>query len=289
MFLRTVSMQVGGVLKETSVEGARLAYLEAGSAGREPVVLLHGYPANHRSWRHQIPALAQTHHVLAPDLLGWGDSERPLSLPFDYDTEVDRLGRTLDALGLARVNLFAHDYGGFVSLGFAQRCPDRVQRLAILNSRAQGTFVPRWYTTFGLVGLAGRTPGVRDLAARLPFGATNRRGMAPLVKHRIVDPELLNNYTGWMDERDGARWLLHFFADYSVRQRPELRDGLRTIGCPTAVIWGRNDAYLPVAIAEELAKEIPAAELTMIDDGGHFIMEERPSVVTDALSRLLAR
>jgi pimeloyl-ACP methyl ester carboxylesterase len=276
-------------LNHARVDGARLAYLEAGPADREPVVLVHGYPANHRSWRHQIPVLANTHRVLAPDLLGWGESERPLSLSFDYDTEVERLGRTLDALGLARVNLFGHDYGGFLSLGFAQRHPDRVRRLAILNSRAQGTFVPRWYATFGLIGVAGRTPGLRDLTARLPLGAINRRGMAPLVKHGIIDPDLLDNYTAWMDDTDGARWLVHYFADYSVRRRHELRQGLRRISCPAAVIWGRTDAYLPVAIAEELANELPRAELTMIDDGGHFIMEERPSVVTDALVRLLDR
>jgi cis-3-alkyl-4-acyloxetan-2-one decarboxylase len=278
-----------GEMKRTRVDGARLAYREAGSPHGEPVVLVHGYPANHRSWRHQIPVLAQTHRVLALDLVGWGDSERPRSLAFDYDAEVARLGRTLDALGLDQINLFGHDYGGFLSLGFAQRHADRVQRLAILNSRAQGTFVPRWYATFGLVGLMGRTPGVRRLAALMPLATMNRRGMAALVNEGTVDPALLDNYVGWMGDREGARWLLHFFADYSVRRRPELRDGLPRIGCPTAVIWGRRDAYLSTAIAEELARNIPRAELTMIDDAGHFVMEQRPVVVTDALVRLLER
>ena len=262
---------------------------EAGSPDGEPVVLLHGYPANHRAWRHQIPILAQSHRVLALDLIGWGDSERPRYLAFDYDTEVDRLGRALDALGLEQVNLFGHDYGGFLSLGFVQRNPDRVRRLAILNSRAQGTFVPRWYATFGLMSLVGRTPGLRNVAARLPFDAINRRGMAALVSKGAIDPALLENYVGWMAEREGARWLLHYFADYSVRRRPELRDGLHRIGCPTAVIWGRRDAYLSSVIAEEMASAIPNAELTMIDDAGHFIMEERPPAVTDALLRLLER
>jgi pimeloyl-ACP methyl ester carboxylesterase len=278
-----------GEMKTARVDGVRLVYREAGPPDGQPVVLVHGYPANHRSWRHQIPVLAQSHRVLAPDLIGWGDSERPRSLGFGYDTEVARLGRALDALGLEQVNLFGHDYGGFLSLGFAQRHPDRVQRLAILNSRAQGTFIPRWYATFGLVGLLGRTPGVRRLAARLPLEAINRRGMAALIRDGIVDAALLDNYVGWMGDRDGARWLLHFFADYSVRRRPELRDGLPRIGCPTAVIWGRRDAYLSTAIAEELARNIPRAELTMIDDAGHFVMEQRPAAVSDALLRLLER
>lgn len=276
-------------MKNARVDGARLAYCEAGPPDGEPVVLVHGYPANHRSWRHQIPVLAQRHRVVAVDLIGWGNSERPRSLRFDYDTEVGRLSRALDAIGLDRVNLFGHDYGGFLSLGFAQRHPDRVARLAILNSRAHGTFVPRWYATFGLMGVLGRTPGLRSLAARLPLAAINRRGMAALVRDGTVDPGLLDNYVGWMADREGARWLLHYFADYSVRRRPGLRDGLPRIGCPTGVIWGRRDAYLACAIAEEMANKIPNAELTLIDDAGHFVMEERPSTVNDALLRLLER
>ena len=282
-------MMIVGDQKSARVDRARLAYREAGPTDGEPVVLVHGYPANHRSWRHQIPVLAHSHRVLALDLVGWGDSGRPRSLAFDYDTEVDRLGRALDALGLEQVNLFGHDYGGFLSLGFVQRNPDRVRRLAILNSRAQGTFVPQWYTTFGLVGLLGRTPGLRSLAARMRLDAINRRGMRELVSDGTVDPDLLENYVGWMADPEGARWLLHFFADYSVRRRPELRDGLPRIGCPTAVIWGGRDAYLSPAIATELANKIPEAELTMIDDAGHFVMEERPAAVADALLRLLGR
>jgi cis-3-alkyl-4-acyloxetan-2-one decarboxylase len=282
-------MQIEPALQIAQVDGVRLAYREAGSRDHEPVVLVHGYPANHRCWRHQIPVLAQTHRVLAVDLIGWGNSERPRSLAFDYDTEVARLGRVVDALGLEQVNLFGHDYGGFLSVGFAQRHPHRLRRLAILNSRAQGTFVPRWYATFALAGLLGGTPGLRRLAERLPMGAMNRRGMAALVSDGALEPALLDDYVGWMADREGARWLLHFFADYSVRRRPELRDGLQRIGCPTAVVRGRLDRYLRTAIAQELAAEIPNAELTMIDDAGHFVMEERPSAVTDALLRLLAR
>lgn len=284
-----MSAPIPGEMKSTKVDGARLAYLEAGPTDGEPVILLHGYPANHRSWRHQIPALAESHRVLALDLLGWGDSERPLELDFDYETEVGRLGRALGELGLERVNLFGHDYGGFLSLGFAQRHPGRVRRLAILNSRAQGTFVPRWYATFGLTSLVGRSPGLRGLAARLPLAAVNRRGMSPLVTKGVLDRDLLDGYLGWMTEPQGARWLLHFFAEYSVRRRPELRQGLAQIACPTAVVWGCRDVYLPLAIAEELGTEIPDVEVTMIDDAGHFIMEERPATVTDALLRLLER
>jgi pimeloyl-ACP methyl ester carboxylesterase len=278
-----------GVRRVVTVDGARVVYWETGPADGEPVLLLHGYPANHRCWRHQIPGLAREHRVLAPDWLGWGESDRPLEVAFDYETEVARVGRFLDALGIESTNLFGHDYGGFLSLGFAQANPGRVRRLAILNSRAQGTFVPRWYVTFGLTSLMGRTPGIRALAARLPLAEVNRRGLAPLVKRGHIDPDLLESYVGWMDEPHGRRWALHFFGDYRVAARPELRRRLGEIACPMAIVWGRRDPYLREKIALELAREIPNAELTLLDDAGHFVMEERPDEVGAALQGLLAR
>ncbi|MFC5213373.1 alpha/beta fold hydrolase [Streptomyces coerulescens] len=271
------------------VDGARVAYWESGPADREPVLLLHGYPADHRCWRHQIPALARANRVIAPDLLGWGQSARPLHLRFDYDTEVARVGRLLDALGIDAVNLFGHDYGGFLALGLTQAHPDRVRRLAVLNSRAQASFVPRWYVAFGLVTLAGRTPALRALTARLPLGALHRRSLGALVRDGHVDDDLLDSYVRWMDTPEGRRWLVHFFGDYRVTARPELRRRLGEIRCPTAIVWGRRDRYLNSAIAVELAERVPRAELTVLDGADHWVMDQCPAQVTAALERLLAR
>jgi pimeloyl-ACP methyl ester carboxylesterase len=272
-----------------TVDGARVACWESGPSDGEPVLLLHGYPASHACWRHQIPELSQNHRVIAPDLLGWGRSDRPLNVPFDYDTEVARLGRLLDALACPSVNLAGHDYGGFLALGLAQSDPGRVRRLALLNNRAHATFAPGWKAAFELISLAGRTPAVRSLAARLPLAAVHRRALAPLVRRGYLDDELLSEYVDWMDTAEGRRWLLHYFSHYRVAARPELRRRLGDITCPTAVIWGRADTYLSPAIALELARHIPNAELTMLDNTGHWVMEEQPAQVTAVLRDWLAR
>ncbi|WP_108934756.1 alpha/beta fold hydrolase [Streptomyces ardesiacus] len=275
--------------RTVTVDGARVACWESGPRGAEPVLLLHGYPADHRSWRHQVPPLSARHRVVTPDLLGWGASDRPLHLSFDYGTEVARLGRLLDALELDSVNLAGHDYGGFLALGFAQRHPARVRRLAILNSRAQATFTRRWYAAFSLLGLLGRTPALRRPALRLPYAPLHRRALAPLVRAGHLEPRVLDGYVDWMSTPEGRRWLLHYFADYRTAPRPELRRGLRDIACPTAVVWGRADPYLSPAIATELAGTVPGADLTLLDGAGHWVMDERPDAVTDALGRLLER
>lgn len=276
-------------LTSVSVDGARLAYLERGDPEAEPLVLLHGYPANHLCWRHQIEPLAAGHRVLALDWVGWGASERRLDLRFDYETEVARLGRALDALGLEATNLIAHDYGGFLSLGFAERNPDRVLRLALLNTRAHASFGPRWYATFAVNSLLGRLPLQGVLARVLPLATLIRGGLRSEVRRGIIPTAVLESYTGWVATPTGRRWLLHFSGDYSVRVRPELARRLPAVRCPTAVVWGARDKYLRAAIARELAAGIPGAELTMVDGAGHFVMEEAPDEVTAALSRLLER
>ncbi|SFQ02211.1 Pimeloyl-ACP methyl ester carboxylesterase [Amycolatopsis arida] len=280
-------MSRSDTMRSVRVDGARLAFAELGDPSAEPIVLLHGYPANHLSWRHQLPGLAEHHRVLALDWLGWGESERRTDLRFDYDTEVDRLGRVLDALGIDGCNLFGHDYGGFLALGFAQRHPARVRRLAILNSRAHRTFAPAWYAIFSLVSLLGRGPLAGAFARLLPLATINRVGMRQALRAGIVDRDTLDSYLGWMSTEDGARWLLHYFGQYQVPARPELAEGLGTIRCPTAIIWGTADTYLRTTIAEELATRIPDAELTVIDDAGHFVMEQAPDAVLAALRRLL--
>ncbi|MFH8440805.1 alpha/beta fold hydrolase [Streptomyces sp. NPDC018026] len=275
--------------RTVTVDGARVACWESGPPDAEPVVLLHGYPADHRCWRHQVPPLSARHRVITPDLLGWGASDRPLHLSFDYDTEVARVGRLLDALDLDSVNLVGHDYGGFLSLGFTQHYPGRVRRLALLNTRAHGTFTRRWYAVFSLTGLVGRSPLLSRPARHLPYAALHRRFLAPLVRAGHLDAHVLDGYLDWMAAPEGRRWLLHYFGQYRTPARPGLRRGLSGITCPTAVVWGRADPYLSPAIATELAGSVPRAELTMLDDAGHWVMDERPAAVTRALGRLLER
>lgn len=276
-------------MRSVRIDGARLCYVERGDPAAEPIVLLHGYPADHRAWRHQLAGLAEGHRVLALDWLGWGASERRTDLRFDYDTEVDRLARALDALGVDRADLVGHDYGGFLALGFAQRHPDRLRRLAILNSRAQRTFVPAWSAVFAAVGLLGRSRFVDTFARLVPFVTVNRVGLRGPLRAGVLDRELLDDQIGWMSTREGARWLLHYFGDYRVPARQELVERLGTIECPTAIVWGTGDAYLRISVPEELATRIPGAELTLVPDAGHFVMETAPEAVLTALRALLAR
>ncbi|MEO8706493.1 MAG: alpha/beta hydrolase [Kofleriaceae bacterium] len=273
-------------LREVTVDGKRLAYLEQGSG--EPVVLVHGYPQTHRAWRHQIEPLAKTHRVIAIDWPGFGRSEGDLAGSTGYADEVARLGRILDALAIDRCTLVGHDYGGYIALGFVIAQPERVSRLAILNSRAHETF-PRleWWARFWTIAASRHARWA--LSALSTREAVNRNNLEPYVKAGCFDHTDVDEYVGWMGTPAGMDWYVKFFASYDLRARREQLVALGKLAIPTAIIWGDSDPYSPIATARELAAALPDATLTEIPHGLHFIMEHRPNEVTAALAVLLAR
>lgn len=168
------------------------------------------------------------------------------------------------------------------------RHPDRVLRLAILNSRAHGTFKP-WFYRFSLLqGWVARHAWTRRLAALLPLAALHRVSLRRYVALGCFSEEIRDDYVAWMDQRLGRRWFFHFFAHYDVPVRPELGRGLANVDCPAAIIWGDRDPYIPFSIARELSTRLPRATLTPLPGADHFVMEERPVEVNQALERLLA-
>ncbi|ONM50776.1 alpha/beta fold hydrolase [Nocardia donostiensis] len=273
-------------LRETVVDGAVMRYAEAGDG--DPLVLLHGWPENHLAWQQQLGPLSAIRRVIAPDWLGWGDSARDLALSCDYNSEVDRIAHMLDALGLDRVDLACHDYGGFLGLGFVQRYPERVRRLAILNSRAHGIFTAPYCLLFGLFTTAARHRLTRPLLTTPPIHLIHRLGMSRYLRNGTFEPHRLGRYLSVLRSPEGRRWYAHFWSGYQVRRRPELAPGLSGITCPTTVIWGVHDPGIPAKTARELAAAIPGADLVWID-GDHFIMEQRPDEVTQALLGWLER
>jgi pimeloyl-ACP methyl ester carboxylesterase len=262
-------------------------YLHAIDAGEgEPVLLLHGYPQSASCWRHQIPALANRHRVIAADWPGFGRSDPPES-PATYDAEVDRIGQLADSFGLDRFNLIAHDYGGFLGLGYVLRHPGRVIRLALLNTRAHNVFRP-WFYRFS-IGQRWAAMHAPAAVRRLPLRRLHHLALGPYRTLGCFDAAIEEEYLGWMDTSRGRRTFVEFFRNYHLPAVPELAAGLGRIACPTAVIWGDRDRYIPFETATELAERIPGATLTRLTGGDHYIMEERPDEVTAALLKLLAR
>lgn len=116
----------------------------------------------------------------------------------------------------------------------------------------------------------------------------HRRGVRRELSAGVFDEQTFAYSAGWMSEPDGARFYVRFFSHYRVEPRAELGRGLAGMRCPTAIVWSEVNPYLQARIPAELAAQIPGAELTLID-AGHFLMEERPREVQQALDGLLGR
>ena len=267
------------------VDGRRVFAVEAGHG--EPVLLLHGYPQSASCWRHQIAALAESHHVVAPDWPGFGRSDPPTTAP-TYDNETDRIERLVERLGWQRFSLCAHDYGGFIGLGYAIRHPERVLRVALLNTRAHGIFRPWFYRFSSGQHWVATRPVLSAAAQHLPLATLHHLALARCRKLGCFDSALEAEYLGWMNTPQGRRTFWEFFAHYSVPAVPWLAEGLATIRCPVSVIWGDRDPYIPFDTARQLADRIPHATLTRLRGADHYVMEERPREVTDALVSLLS-
>jgi pimeloyl-ACP methyl ester carboxylesterase len=275
--------------REIAVDGHRVAYVDVGAG--ETIVLLHGYPQSHRCWRHQMAALQRTHRVIAPDLLGWGDSDRPLEADWRFEAEVERVRAFVDALGLERFDLFAHDYGGLLALGFVARHRPRVRRLALLNTRGHDTFRQSFLWPNLVAQRFFRSRLGRRHGERLPLGWIHAAGMASAVRRGLFDRSTRDAYVGALSRSaEARRWMVRFFADgYSFAPRPELAAALDDPTLPAELVWGTEDPYVPPRTPKELAARGAHVHARWLEGGDHFIMEDRPGEVTAALHGLLER
>jgi pimeloyl-ACP methyl ester carboxylesterase len=226
-------------------------------AQRSTVVLLPGLLSDQEVWRGPIQRLSEGHEVVCPGFLDHGSIEA---------MAVHVLARAPERFSLA-----GHSMGGRVALEIAARAPDRLERLALLNT-----------------GFRPARPGEAEGRSRL-IRVALEEGMAALARHwlppmlaprRVRDAELTARLSA-MVERATPRLFQRQIG--ALLTRPNAHRGLAAIPCPTAVIVGRQDAWSPIAQHEEMAALIPQASLSVIEDCGHMSPAEQPEAVAEVL------
>jgi pimeloyl-ACP methyl ester carboxylesterase len=260
------------------VAGLEIAWIEAPPQTPAPVLYLHGVPT--ASWE-GIPFLERTGGV-APDLPGFGRSAKPAS--FDYSIEgYDRfLEQLADALGLERLSLVLHDWGA-VGLAFAQRFPERVERLVLMNCVP---FLPgyRWHR----IARTWRRPVLGELA----MGLTTRFGFKQGSREASATPgpmpdEFLDSV--WQDFDHGTqRAILKLYRSAPEQRLAEAGRDLGRLRCPALVLWSDRDPYIGTrfgsAYAEALGGEVT---LEVLENAGHWSWLDRPEV-PDRVAAFLA-
>ncbi|HEY2398486.1 MAG TPA: alpha/beta hydrolase [Solirubrobacteraceae bacterium] len=242
-------------------------------AGAAVPLYLHGVPNNSDDL---LGFLERTGGV-APDLPGFGRSGKPGSLSYtigEYDAFIERF---LDQLGVERVSLVMHDWGA-VGLAFAQRLPERVERIALIDAVP---FLPgyRWHRTARI----WRTPVLGELA----MGTTSRFVLRQLSREGNATPGPMPEE--WIDsvldhfDQGTQRAILRLYRSSPPEVLAAAGEGLARLQVPALVVWGMRDPYVPGRFGREYADALPDAELVELPDAGHWPWLDRP----DALERVV--
>ena len=265
------------------VDGLRLHYLDEGAG--EPVLLLHGEPTWSFLWRKTIPVLARRHRVVAPDLIGFGRSDKPTDVGwYSYDRHVASIERLVDELRLERVTLVVHDWGGPIGLRFAVDHEALVDRLVILDTGIAGGKPP------GEMWLRFRAV-VREVGGGLDIGrlveAGTAQGLSDDVRAAYDAP------FPTPESKAGTRAFPELVPTEpehpSTAPMNRVRDALRDWHKPALVLWGAQDSVLSPRIAEHFVELIPGAKGPLLLDGAsHFLQEDRPAEVTAAIDGFIA-
>lgn len=272
--------------REKQVQGVRVFYREAGTPSKPVLLLLHGFPSSSRMFDTLIPLLADHFHLIAPDYPAFGQSEAPPPSLFPYTFEhlTDVLDDLVGQLGLTRYSLYLSDYGGPIGFRLALRHPERVQAMIIQNavSHEEG-LGPLWDARRAF----WRDRPSYEKKVLVSFtsleGARERHvGSSPNVDRYNPDT--------WMDEyailsRPGVAEIhADLFYDYrtNVEAYPRWQAWLRTYRPKMLIAWGKYDPSFTVAGAEAYLRDVPDAELHLLE-AGHFALDE----AVDQIARLI--
>ena len=235
----------------------RLHYLEAGSG--PPLLLVHGLASSAtQDWGRLIAPLGRRFHVFAPDLPGFGESERPPGADYSIPMQVDAVRGFMDAVGLARARVAGLSMGGWIVCRLAGSYPERVERLVVADA-------------------AGMRPDGPPIPAEvlLPQDVDGVRRLAAAVRHKApVPPSFVARDI--LERRRREEWVVRRALSSMAAGRDWLNGTLGRADMPVLVVWGKQDALIPVAYAGPLAAEFPRAELKVLDGCGHVPIADCP-------------
>jgi pimeloyl-ACP methyl ester carboxylesterase len=283
--------------------GVTLNVALAGDPSSPPVILLHGFPESHRTWREIAPRLEDEFFLVMPDQRGFGGSDRPQEVDaYKGDVLIDDLFALAEALSLDRFALVGHDWGGGIAWGAALRGDPRLSRLAIVNAphpvifqkslieSAEQRAASQYISTF-------RTPGFEQVVKAQGFGWFFDKTFGGEVDLAAILEAERQQYIAEWSQPGAFTAMLNWYRAASLIIPPPgltmpvpdwLLRAIRKVHVPTLVIWGvRDKALLPVQLdgLDTLVDELTVVRLA---DAGHFAPWEAPGEVAAALGPFLA-
>ncbi len=264
-----------------TVDGHELevAYFEDGEQQSDdpPVVFLHGIPTWSFLWRDVAPEIAADRRVIAPDLLGYGNSAMRDGFDRSIRAQEEMVDALLDELGVETVSLVAHDIGGGVALRYAAHNPDAVEELVLSNAVCYDSWPVEFINGLGLPSTAEMPD--EELDSKLDFAFAD--GLYDDEGHE----EFVEGMKAPWQSEDGKLSLSRNAVATNTNHTTEL--DYEAIEAETLLLWGGDDVLQPVSYAERLAEDIGDAEVVTLDDAYHWVVEDRPEAYRDRLAEFL--
>lgn len=278
--------------KFATVNGRQVFYREAGDPALPTLILLHGFPTSSFMFRSLIPLLAGRFHVIAPDYIGFGQSDAPSVEEFDYSFEnlTDHVAGLIDQLGLTSFILYMQDFGGPVGFRLFARNPQAVSGFVIQNTNAYMAgvgempaqiFLPLWDKRDAASEAGARAflaadttkfqyqVGARNVEAISPDNWTHDQALLDRPGHDAAHLNLLENYKT------------------NVAAYDSWHDAFRQHQPRTLIVWGKNDPFFVPAGAEAFLADLPQAKLVWLDSG-HFVLDENAATVAAEIAASFA-
>jgi pimeloyl-ACP methyl ester carboxylesterase len=252
----------------------KLYYSEEGKG--PPLLLIHGFGASTFTWRFVAPELAKDHRVIAVDLKGFGQSDKPFDGRYSVYDQAELLAQLIEDKDLRDLTLVGHSFGGGVALLLAleanQRLDGRITRLVLLDSIAYPQNIPVFFRLLDV-------PLVSQLGVRM---------VPPLVQTRValqiayfddskIDPEEVELYAAPLKTAAGKHAIIHSARQIVPEDIAELSERYKTIELPTLILWCDHDRIVPLEVGIKLRRTLPNSTLRLVEECGHMPQEEQPA------------
>src|ERR1700753_1560479 len=268
-------------MRYLDLHGERVAYRDAGTG--ETLLLMHGMAGGSATWRAVIPELSKKYRVLAPDLLGHGESSKPRG-DYSLGAFAASLRDFLDVLGITRASVDGQSLGGGVAMQFTYQHRDYCQRLALISSGGLG---PNLNWILRILSAPGAELVLPVVAPRPVLNVGNKLGSwltsAGIQSRR--GSEMCSAYSSLADQQTRQAFLrtLRSVVDYRGQAVSALGKIHVSHGLPTLLIWGEEDRIIPVAPGYAAHEAVPGSRLEVLPGVGHFPHVESPAAVVDIL------
>jgi len=279
-------------LRTIKVDGVDVFYREAGLPTNPTILLLHGFPTSSLMFRNLIPLLTSTHHLVAPDLPGFGFTSVPDERKYKYtfDALAATVGAFVDALHLTKYAIYIFDYGAPTGLRLALAHPEKVTAIITQNGNAYEEGLGDAWAPIKKYWAEPTPDNRKALLPLFTFDTTKWQYTHGVEDPSLVAPETYHLDTALLARPGNADIQLDLFLDYAnnIKLYPSFQQYFREHAPRTLVVWGKNDAFFIPPGAQAFKKDIPNTEVHLLNTG-HFALETHVKEIAAAIIQFLSK